>query len=337
MVFKTNHRRARKAYKPRPAKRAPRVKKVTKAVTRYVKKEIKKMEPHKQYAWTNTLTVNANDVTTQQWSNVTDITIGTYDAGSLSTGNATLGNYDIPVFQQGVGPGNRAGGKIRVLSSIMKGFISYYQPVTGTQNLPMYIIMYVGRLKEQINKAPVNMVGFQKLGNLYPKTQNSLIDFGRPIEKNNYTIFAKRIFKLGQSLQDNAGGSFVSGEASSSGGEFKLVKKFSINLTKHCKSLKFLSQTPNTNTGPGSTFTDYNNAGIGTTASADQEPQNQRFYIFFQMANYDGTNVPDNQYVVDLSYDIIYNFEDALSGERKDLNKPPPKYSLVYDCIDLLF
>ena len=55
---------------------------------------------------------------------------------------------------------------------------------------------------------------------------NTLSDIYSPIDKDNYTVYAMRVFKLGPSAP-----------VSNPNNDFSVSRMFSINLTKHFKSL----------------------------------------------------------------------------------------------------
>jgi len=161
----------------------------------------------------------------------------------------------ISQIQQGTDNLSRIGTKISIRSWVIKGSIVS----NATANRPFYVKAIV--LKSKTNKDYSTAL----FDDLYerpgaggtPQPISTLSDIYTPIDKDNYTVYAMRVFKLGNSTS-----------TSNPNNDFSVSRMFSINMTKHFKKFEW------GDTGNGALPTSPNN-----------------LYMIFVGCNADNTNV----------------------------------------------
>lgn len=138
---------------------------------------------------------------------------------------------------QGTGQGNRIGNKIEVVDYTVKGYITLQRNLSTTPNQNVFVKLLFIRRKntnEDINNAISN--NFFQNGNTTSAPQNLPSDLFRTINKDVYTVYTSRLFKLG----------FADGGATStpqSNNDFSLCKMFRIKLNKHIKRIQYDDST----------------------------------------------------------------------------------------------
>jgi len=210
--------------------------------------------------------------------------------GLLTTGSIapTPSFTDGPLIAQGVGQGDRIGNQIHITGMTFKGFISL-NPTVSTANKPLYVKMFIGRLKnETLIPQQQQLAALFQLGNTNVPPTNTLTDINRYVNKNLFTIYATRLFKLGN-LQSFDGTNNITNN------DFKMTKFFRVSLTKHIGLLK------------------YSNSYDGLPTN--QPTNNKACFVWFVMGNYDGTEVIYEDDVanapIQISYDLEYKYKDA--------------------------
>ena len=131
-------------------------------------------------------------------------------------------------ISQGVGQGDRVGDQIQVKKLLFKGYI--YSLQTGiAPNLlggfPTNVTMYIGRLKSTLTAPNPSAFGqlFQAGDTTFSPTddnRSSLYD----INKDVWTVFYRRTFKIGGSTQTSAN--------AVSNNDYSALRRFSINCSK---------------------------------------------------------------------------------------------------------
>nr|WAE43186.1 MAG: capsid protein [Cressdnaviricota sp.] len=198
---------------------------------------------------------------------------------------------DGPAIIQGSTTGQRIGNQLHVCGLSFKGFISL-NPAVSTTNKPLYVKMFIGRLKNStIIPNTTTLSQLFQIGGTVVNPTNTLTDINRYVNKNLFTIYATRVFKLGN-LQTFDGTNNITNN------DFKMTKFFRVNLTKHVGLLRYT----------GSENTDL-------LSIANVNTNNKALYVWFVMGNYDGTVVPFADDTLDspivMNYDLEYKYKDA--------------------------
>lgn len=133
------------------------------------------------------------------------------------------------INQLGTGTDNasRIGTKISVRSFVIKGSLVNLSNATR----PFYIKAIVLKSKNNLDYAATGLFDdLYERGGVIGTQQplNTLADIYTPIDKDNYTIYAMRVFKLGPSTS-----------TTNPNNDFSVSKMFSINLTKHFKKMEW--------------------------------------------------------------------------------------------------
>lgn len=149
---------------------------------------------------------------------------------------------------QGTGQGQRVGNRINVTSMIMKGYINAVRlPTTGGTgtNDPFYVKMVWLRRKSSllgVNGVTGGGNAFFQNGNATVAPSNLPTDLLRAINKDVFTVYTSRVFKLGFA---NAQGN-ISGNPPTNN-DFKVSKFFKVNLSKHIGKLIYDDNGANPN------------------------------------------------------------------------------------------
>lgn len=184
---------------------------------------------------------------------------------------------------QGVGEGQRVGNRINIRKFWFKGFVTIPDAAAGTNTLryatsPRYLKMIIFKQKNT-NEIPTDMSDFYQNGNVDVAPQNQPQDMYAPFNKDKYTIYATRTFKLGRASYDyDATATFT---ASIANNDFSLSKYFSVDLTKFVR----------------------NNVIYNDTTPAN--PQNVGLYCTFVMTFADGSTITSTQYPQHLFSGVI--------------------------------
>jgi len=147
-----------------------------------------------------------------------------WDAATTSLTDDILTNTVLGSISQGPSDGERIGNKISIRSWVIKGSVVS----TSASQRPFYLKVIIAKQKQQATGNPI----FQNLyeGGSAGPTQptNQLRDIFSPLNKDAYTIYAARVFKLGPSTPE-----------SYPNNDFSVSKMFSIDLSKHIKSAQY--------------------------------------------------------------------------------------------------
>lgn len=127
---------------------------------------------------------------------------------------------------QGVGEGERVGNRIHPLKASFKGFVSI--PPTATSGntgwaSPRYLKMFLFKQRSTID-IPTNMSDLFQNGNTDVAPQNIPQDMYVPFNKDKYTLFTTRMFKLGAATTSTT---------LTPNNDFSLSKYFNVDITKH--------------------------------------------------------------------------------------------------------
>lgn len=150
-----------------------------------------------------------------------------YDPNLGSPSNMTyldLKGQCISQINQGVDNNSRIGTKINIRSWVIKGSIVSI----NTANRPFYVKAIVLKSKENTDYSTnlFNDLYERQITGSAPL--NTLADIYTPIDKDNYTVYAMRVFKLGPSTS-----------STNPNNDFSVSRMFSINMTKHFKKFEW--------------------------------------------------------------------------------------------------
>lgn len=193
-------------------------------------------------------------------------------------------NSVVNLVTQGAGEGQRIGNKIKVTDLTIRGWLSVgssFQTSVVTTG-PVIVKMFIGRLKQALTNPDLSTLYARlfQAGNTSSSPQNNYFDALRIINKDLYSVYNTRTYKLGPAgIGSGAAYAVVNND-------FKVLCPFSFNMNKHYNTL---------------TYDD-------TTAS----PSNQAMYVWFVCVNADGTvtnaGVPP---LVNCCYDMELRYHDA--------------------------
>lgn len=269
MVFRPRKAVAykKRAYKPKSLKKVIKTA-VRKQKVRYIRKIVKSVMKKK------TETKIAEPYTQN------NLQVLPFDTGTTLFGTEISLITPLINIAQGTAQGQRIGNRIDVSSMKMKGYITV-QKQTGqnSNNQPVYVKLVFLRRKN--NQLPINSVpvtNFFQNGNTTQAPTNSPTDIMRYINKDVFTVYDTRLFKLGFA---DGGLNVLSGPNN----DFKLSKMFSVNLSKHIGKLIY----------------DDNGA----------QPNNWACYCVALMCNNDGSNLSAaTAPQVELNFDIETKYKD---------------------------
>lgn len=201
--------------------------------------------------------------------------------------------YDLTeiwdTIEQGAGQGDRIGCKINPTKFTFKGYITLSSDKPGDK-VPMVIRMLILRKKNTVDPdqypSPYNVADLFQFGNTVIAPQNKILDSVRDINKNDWILYASRTFKMGGQTYD------ASGNALNPNNGFVPMKKFSINLLKHCKKIVYQDDNP---------------------ASAPNPVQNHRFIMLFVGGRADGEPLTNTV------FQSGFDFSGLIEGRYKDM------------------
>jgi len=189
----------------------------------------------------------------------------------------------LNTLTQGTGQGNRLGNEITVKSASFKGSINRLIASTPGSNTganeACYIKMVI--LRNKSNYLTINtMNDLMQNGNASTNPNNLPSDMYRYFNKDQYHIYATRMFKLGSTIADQ--------QAPTQGNnDFSVSSFFRVNLTKFLpKKIKY------------------------TDGTAD--PVNVGLYAVFLVCNYNGNVISSTSYpACEIHGDVSMVYEDA--------------------------
>jgi len=147
-----------------------------------------------------------------------------YNMGTANMSYLDMNQFIISQITPNTDASSRIGTKINIRSWVIKGNL-VMNNYTSTQK-PAYIKAIV--LKSKTNKDYASDFFddlFERNSAFAP--YNSLSDIYTPVDKDNYTVYAQRVFKLGPST------------GAQPNNDFQVSRMFSINLTKHFKKFEW--------------------------------------------------------------------------------------------------
>lgn len=184
-------------------------------------------------------------------------------------------------LSQGTGQGNRIGNVILPKTWTIKGYVSVSN-VAGSLTAPGVVKMYLIKYKNGFT-GPTSVsscTDFYQGGNSSVAPAGTYIDVLRTVNKDVYTVYTTRTFKVGPAS--------VSGATTYTNNDFKATCPFKIDLKKYqSHKIKYADTT--------------------TT------PTNSGLFLVFAFAPYDGSvsNGGTNSNLPLIHYDIDASFEDA--------------------------
>ena len=128
----------------------------------------------------------------------------------------------LDAITQGTDNTTRIGTKISIRSFVIKGSLVNISNATR----PFYVKAIVLKIKD--NRDLTTTLFDDLYERPTPNPLNTLSDIYTPIDKDNYTVYAMRVFKLGPSTS-----------TTNPNNDFSVSKMFSINLTKHFKKIQW--------------------------------------------------------------------------------------------------
>lgn len=126
-------------------------------------------------------------------------------------------------IQQGTTNTQRIGTKIGIRSFVIKGSLVNMSNATR----PFYVKAIVLKIKDNRDLTTTFFDDLYERPSS-PAPLNTLSDIYTPIDKDNYTVYAMRVFKLGPSTS-----------TTNPNNDFSVSRMFSINLTKHFKKIQW--------------------------------------------------------------------------------------------------
>lgn len=208
----------KKKYSPKKNTNA----KPTEAVKTYVKAEISKnIENKRNQLYRNTYSVNAS--------------IGS----QFSVASIPVSPYSAYVqIDQGVGQGQRIGNRIKLKRLNFSGTLkpNPYDSATNPQPRPCYVILWFYSYKPNPSADISPNSTFLQLGGNSQLLTNSTMDLMAPVNKDNWMLFGRKIFKVGYSYMAEPVPGANTGQLAAWGNtannDFNLNCMFNIDCTK---------------------------------------------------------------------------------------------------------
>lgn len=200
---------------------------------------------------------------------------------SSTTWGTLINLSNVWLINQGTGQGDRVGNSIKPLYWNIRGFLHYIDP----SQKPCLVRLYVFKLKSGFaspSSGGALPTDFFQVGNTTTAPQGNMVDIVRQVNKDKYTVYTSRVFKMGPAVTSSVPGS--SGGVTAANNDFHSARYFNINL------IKYQSQKIKYNDSVGS-------------------PINSGLYVAFVAAPADGTTGGVSMPLI--SYDVIGSYEDA--------------------------
>jgi len=147
-------------------------------------------------------------------------------------------------ISQGTGQGDRIGNSIRVKSLKLQGVLrpTPYNLTTNTDPQPFYVKLYFLTRKDSPSVISTTTNDVLQYGSSSQDFGTGLVNMGRPINTDEWTVHTMRTFKIGYSAYN--GTSVDAAAQSYTNNDFKLNQFVNIDLTKYCtKIIKFDDNT----------------------------------------------------------------------------------------------
>lgn len=213
-------RKARKARKPIPRKR----------IARVCKKVLTDMAEKKtvRFNWSKPI----GPYGTQNWTTNAVYPITPY------TGFADIA--------QGTGQANRVGNRITTRRLIFNGILNPepYNATTNPNPAPLEVLMIIYRDKSDPLNFTTSLTNLYQNGNGASTPNGTLTDLIFPFNTDRYTIYYKRVFKLGYNAYLGTGQN--AGAQNFTNNDFKLNCRFWVDCTKYVNKIMKFNDTANT-------------------------------------------------------------------------------------------
>lgn len=147
---------------------------------------------------------------------------------------------------QGTGQGNRVGNRITVRKLIFNGIMNTegYDINFNASPQPLEVLMVIFRNRADPNTFTTNLTNFFQNGNGASSPNGTTTDTIFPINTDRYTVYYKRIFKLGFAEYNGTG--VDSNNQKWSNNDYKLNQRFYVDCTKYVNKVMRFNDTVNT-------------------------------------------------------------------------------------------
>lgn len=137
---------------------------------------------------------------------------------------------------QGTGQGDRVGNRISPNRFVFTGYMNYNANNVGvaqTNCLPMYVKMFIFRMKNTLSATQPDMTKFFQYGSASQAPTGYIQDIKNKVNTDDITLYATRTFKLGNSALVSTG---VVASADTNN-DFKQTQAFKVDLTRYVKKV----------------------------------------------------------------------------------------------------
>lgn len=216
------------------------------------------------------------------------LNFGAYNTSSwVGNGLQPLTPFNTFVdIAQGDGENQRDGNSIRTHRLMYRGYV-YALPYNATSNptpRPQEVMMVIFSTRENNTTLTTSLPQFINNGGSSIQPQGTLVDNIQEFNTDRYTIYYKKVFKVGYA--DYAGTGASAAAQNYANNDFKILNRFSIDCTKWCpKNLKF-NDTDNT-------------------------PTTRILYVAWLPVNYDGTAQASALITTQVTASWVYQFVDV--------------------------
>lgn len=234
-------------YKKRKYVKKPAVSKVSKVVrSKVFKKKVQRIV--NSNLETKVVNYRAND------KNILNVASADWVGTVLNLVPGGTGGNNMFTISQGDGQGQRSGNIITPKGLYLRGIVRAapaYDPVTNYNPCPMYVTMYVARLKQHLSDSSTELETVID-NTVFQNGSSSLGMSGLPndllntFNSDQITLLYKRVFKLGFAEYPSSAGSNVANNTYQRymNNDFKVMRMFKINLSKFLpKKMKFNDTT----------------------------------------------------------------------------------------------
>lgn len=213
---------------------------------KFVKKVVNSMAEKKSISYTQTVSTDlANAANTTGFAAVNVLEVTPIAGGALA-------------LTQGVTQSTRVGNKVRPKSVIFK-FSLFPTPYNASSNsvpmpqtVMMWLVKYKGQTKTQVSVAAAVQSSFFQNGSSVLGMTGDMRDYCFTENRDLFTIYWKKVVKLGSSIYANMSGGNQVNQYSFANNEYKMQQHMRVNLMKHGfpKSLDFSDNTGTSNNNP---------------------------------------------------------------------------------------
>lgn len=159
-----------------------------------------------------------------------------YNNAAFAIGNGCWIISPSPSSQaiaQGTGQGDRISNSIRIKKSTINmylwqmGYDATYNPTPQ----PVNVIMIIYKIKGQGNTASASLSGLFQNGNTQSSPSNQLLDLCLPFNKDLYTVYYKKVIKVG--FASNAGTGIDNAEQRFDSNDYMSCPHVKVDITKY--------------------------------------------------------------------------------------------------------